>query len=920
MKLWLRTREIDSSMASIPTRSDRRNYLEVERDLRARSCRHSAPGGRHPPFNIILLAALALYSLFSSHALAAVQAVPTFHSLGLYWSDSGGSKETVCEVRYRKAGTTPWRSGYPLWFDARSGVGAGTDAERPANEYRGSLVQLDPGTTYEIELSLRGTDKKESLRATTWSENFHIAKTITLPPASNETLVLTESGSPSGYILYTGAAGTKATLDVAGAHEFNVHIKASHVIVRGLTLKNAGRDAIRIEDGQHDIVIEECDISGWGRIDTDAGAGGKGSELWGMNGDAGVYSNSKTVSRVIIQRNRFHDPRTDTNNWSEERKKYDSFHPRGPQAIYLIDTAGHLVIRYNDFFSDGDHRFNDVVAGNANFSWRGFPHRDSDIYANKISHCWDDGIEAEGGNCNVRIWGNYLTECYTGIATAATSVGPIYIFRNVYDRRAQMEGSRSDYSPFAKLGDNHPRFGGGRRYFFHNTLLQQPPPAGSTSPHSLGASGALSGSTSERPMVDVVSRNNIWHLNRPDRTAYTSGHPATRDNDIDYDLTNGGAPRLYGTTNRIGSHMIKGTPKYLLGDGPESGAGGRYALDNSSPGFDAGEILPNFNDGFYGAGPDVGAHEAGTPHLEFGIDAHRHKVTRTTHVYKRVGTLEIKADVYRWDDDVARPVVISIHGGALISGSRDRISKQMHQLVGDGAIVVSIDYRLAPETKLPGIIEDLEDAFKWVREQGPKLFHADPNRIGVWGNSAGGYLTLTAGFRVNPRPQVLVSLYGYGDLIGDWYSKPSPHPRHHTSKKTEAEVRAEVSGPPLANPSERKRDGGAFYQWCRQNGLWPKEVSGWDPAREAQKFFPFMAVKNVTPQYPPTLLLHGNTDTDVPFEQSVMMAAELKKHGVEHRLIELPGGEHGFDGADPKLIEAAYQTAIAFTKKHLGIK
>ena len=41
------------------------------------------------------------------------------------------------------------------------------------------------------------------------------------------------------------------------------------------------------------------------------------------------------------------------------------------------------------------------------------------------------------------------------------------------------------------------------------------------------------------------------------------------------------------------------------------------------------------------------------------------------------------------------------------------------------------------------------------------------NRIGIWGNSAGGYLTLTAGFRVKPRPQVLVSLYGYGDVIGD---------------------------------------------------------------------------------------------------------------------------------------------------------
>jgi hypothetical protein len=573
-------------------------------------------------FTLSLLAA-GFCTFTAARAAAAVQAVPTFHSVGLYWNDSGGSKETVCDVRYRKAGKNAWRTGYPLWFDGRSGVGAGTDAARPANEYRGSLVHLDPGTSYEIELSLRGTDKKESVRATTWNENFPVAKTITLPATSGETLVLAESGSPSGYILYTGAPGPKATIDAAGAREFNVQIKASYVIVRGLVLKNAGRDAIRIEDQQHDILIEENDISGWGRLDTDAGAGGKGSELWGMNGDAGVYSSSKSVQRIVIQRNRFHDPRTDTNNWSEQRVKYNTFHPRGPQAIYLIDTAGQLVIRYNDFFSDNDHRYNDVVAGDANFSWRGFPNRDSDIYANTISHCWDDGIEAEGGNCNVRIWGNYLTQCFTGIATAAASVGPIYIWRNVYDisSRSEAPNDTVEHGPFAKLGDNYPRFGGGRRYYFHNTLLQQPPPPGST--RTQGAGGALSGGTTERPMVDVVSRNNLWHLNRADRTPYSSGHPATRDNDIDYDLTSGASPRLYGTTNRFGPHMIKGTPKYLSGNGAASGAGGRYALDRSSPGYDAGEVLPNFNDGFRGEGPDVGAHEAGTPRMEFGVDAYR---------------------------------------------------------------------------------------------------------------------------------------------------------------------------------------------------------------------------------------------------------------------------------------------------------
>lgn len=867
---------------------------------------------------IVLFVAAALRH--APPAGAAVQAVPTFHSLGLYWSDSGGSATMPCEVRYRRAGTSEWRAGYPLWFDGRSGVGAGTDAERPANEYRGSLVSLEPGTRYEVELSLRGTDKRATLTATTWSESFPIAKTVTLPATSKDTLVITESGSPGGYVLYTGAAGARAAIDVAGAQPYDIQVKAAYVILRGLTLKHAGRDGIRLEDGSHDIVIEECDISGWGRIDSDAGAGGKGSELWGMYGDAGIYSNSKTVERVIIQRNRIHDPRTDTNNWSERREKYNTFHPRGPEGIYLIDTAGHLVIRYNEIGGDLDHMFNDVVAGDNNFSFRGFPNRDSDIYGNRLSHAWDDGIEAEGGNCNVRIWGNYITRCYTGVATAATSIGPIYIFRNVYDLSAKSEAPNDtvEHGPFAKLGDNYPRFGGGRRYFFHNTLLQPPSPPGST--RTQGAGGALSGGTSERPMVDVVSRNNLWHLHRADRTAYSSGHPATRDNDIDYDLTNGGPPRLFGPTNRFGPHMIQGTPQYLPGNGAASGDGGKYALAPTSPGFDAGEVLPNFNDGFTGKAPDIGAHEAGTPLLQFGVNAYRPRpIHRSTHTYKQVGGLEIKADVHRLDDREVRPVVVWIHGGALIMGSRNRIDRYLQQLVDDGAVVVSIDYRLAPETKLPAIIEDIEDVFKWIRARGPELFQADPKRIGVWGGSAGGYLTLTTGFRVQPRPQVLVSFYGYGDLIGDWYSQPSPHARHRTIQMSEAEVRAEVSGPPLANASDRKRNGGAFYQFSRRQGSWPREVSGWDPRREAEKFNPFMPIKNVSAQFPPTMLLHGTADTDVPYEQSVMMAAELKKHGVPHEFITLQGGEHGFGGADPNQIEAAHQAAIAFTKKHLGM-
>jgi acetyl esterase/lipase len=291
---------------------------------------------------------------------------------------------------------------------------------------------------------------------------------------------------------------------------------------------------------------------------------------------------------------------------------------------------------------------------------------------------------------------------------------------------------------------------------------------------------------------------------------------------------------------------------------------------------------------------------------------------KETYTYKQVGKLAIKADAYTSGQHQSRPVLVWIHGGALIMGHREGIDQRLKQaLLEKGYAVVSIDYRLAPETQLPEIIQDVEDAFGWVRDKGPELFQADPARIAVSGGSAGGYLTLVTGYRVKPRPKALVVFWGYGDLVGPWYSEPSPHPRHHQSKLSREEAFKQVAGEPISDSRDRKGDGGGFYQFCRQQGLWPKAVSGWNPKQEPDRFFPFMPVKNVTPDYPPTLMIHGENDTDVPHEQSAMMAVELKRNGVEHRLISVPGGEHGLPGVDRKIIDENYRAVIEFIEAHL---
>src|SRR5262245_25375288 len=126
---------------------------------------------------------------------------------------------------------------------------------------------------------------------------------------------------------------------------------------------------------------------------------------------------------------------------------------------------------------------------------------------------------------------------------------------------------------------------------------------------------------------------------------------------------------------------------------------------------------------------------------------------KKTYTYKTVGEVKIQADVHRADDTRVRPVVVWIHGGALIMGSRTSVPKQLLDLCRtEGYVRISLDYRLAPEVKLPAIIEDIQDAFRWLRGEGAKLFQADPDRLVVAGGSAGGYLTLMSGWCVKPRP------------------------------------------------------------------------------------------------------------------------------------------------------------------------
>ncbi len=546
---------------------------------------------------------LLLISLSSASFLMAdtPTTVSTFHSIGIYWSPDGGADSLQVFVKFQEEGTTAWKEGYPMKYYPISGT------TKDLADYRGSIVNLAPNTTYEIELTLQGTSTTETITAKTWTENFPITKTIKVGNLNRQYNVL-ESGTEDGYILIDG---TGSTIDVENDTDFCIDVKGNYIIIRGFTLKNARECGINLMNN-HDVIIENCDISGWGQEDKDG---------FGKNYQAAIYSTNgkgvpSTLKRIVVQRCKIHHPRWDANNWSEYRDGHSSYHPRGSQAIAFYNSAGNHVFRYNTMWTDDEHMFNDVIGFGSNASYEGFPNCDSDIYGNYFANCWDDGIESEGANRNVRIWGNYIENVLIPIANAATSIGPLYIWKNTSGRSYTPPGSQvtGQYGAFIKMG--HTNAGeswmSGATYLFNNTVLQ--PQSSENKDDGAGGIGAHYGS--DRKIRHCVTRNNILHVRKYDHSISVRPEFNT-DFNYDYDLCNGGYPSGYEV------HGVNGTPVYVDGASFDyTNMTANFFLSSSSPGVDVGEVIPNFADKYEGSAPDMGAFETGDSPMEYGVDAY----------------------------------------------------------------------------------------------------------------------------------------------------------------------------------------------------------------------------------------------------------------------------------------------------------
>ena len=552
---------------------------------------------------VVLLLLFSNSSLFSQEPFT----VSTFHNLSVYWSPSGGSASKKVLVQYKKKGSSNWKEALSMKYNPIPDVGINkyTKKRYDKADYRGSIVNLSPNVIYEIKLTLEGTSLTKTVQAKTWSEDFPIAQTIT--PADSKTMLkyyYNLIGSPNGYILIDG---TGSTIDIQDNSDFGIELRgAQYVIVRGFKIINAKSSGIKLFDCKR-VIIEDCDISKYGSEDV-AGTG------FGRTNDAGIVSNFNGAIRCVFQRNKIHHPNYTSNDWSKlhNPNKPKSYHPDGPQGIKLARSfIGNNVVRYNEFWSDKDHYFNDVIGGDGNTTLDGFPGSDSDIYGNYIANSWDDGIEAEGGGCNVRVYDNYIENTYIAIGNAPITIGPTYVWKNVSGKSytplgGYQLGANQDFGYFAKLGyASSASLMKGEIFMFNNTILQ---------PSDSGYGGfGIAGWA--RIIRHTTTKNNIIHVRAHTKLAISDNN-RNENNSFDYDLSNKPFPSGYE------SNGFNGKPTYSTNFGFNfSTKTGNFQLAPSSLGYDQGEIIPNFTDNFKGLAPDVGAHENGMPSKIYGIKA-----------------------------------------------------------------------------------------------------------------------------------------------------------------------------------------------------------------------------------------------------------------------------------------------------------
>jgi len=278
----------------------------------------------------------------------------------------------------------------------------------------------------------------------------------------------------------------------------------------------------------------------------------------------------------------------------------------------------------------------------------------------------------------------------------------------------------------------------------------------------------------------------------------------------------------------------------------------------------------------------------------FAAELFRYKVHPNI-VYHVANNYEARLDVYEpATASQPTPVVIVIHGGGWIAGTKEERVLEMMPYLQMGFAAVNVEYRMAQVSLAPAAVEDCRCALHWVFANAKK-YNFDPTRVVVQGGSAGGHLALMTG--------MVTQAAGFDrDCFTDEDNVWSENPGTNKDPRVAAIVNwFGISDVPdeLSGPNAK----GYAVAWI-----------GTQPNAEeiAKRVSP---INYVTHDLPPIITIHGDKDALVPYAQSVRLHKELDAAGVPNELHTVPGAGHG--GFTYEQNQEAWAAVRAFLRKNV---
>jgi pimeloyl-ACP methyl ester carboxylesterase len=212
-------------------------------------------------------------------------------------------------------------------------------------------------------------------------------------------------------------------------------------------------------------------------------------------------------------------------------------------------------------------------------------------------------------------------------------------------------------------------------------------------------------------------------------------------------------------------------------------------------------------------------------------------------------------------------------------------------LLARGFTIFEVRHGSSPKFNMAEIVGDLRRAVRFIRFHARK-YGVDPERLGLWGGSAGGHLALLLGTTSEvgiPKPTKIAEL-----LI--------PNAPEEV-EKCSGRVAAVVA---LCPPSVLQRP---------KDPIIMKIITALDMKDE--QYREFSPLYFVSPDDPPTLLIHGEKDTDVPISLSESMHQALLKAGVKTKLVKIPNAGHSFFDKDA---DQVLRETLSWFEEHLKVK